>query len=220
MGQGEGVTAETEGAANGKRDTGSARRIEILDAAARLFYAKGYAETTIQDIADSVGLLKGSIYHYIGSKEELLFELLKDDHEANLKTLKQLIDSSTEAPAELFRRIIAQAIGSVVKTPWRPAAFAHENRHLDADHARVIIALRDEYQALVRSVIESGQESGAFQPGVDARLIAIATLTLINAIAEWFRPDRGWGVDDLSQAYGNLVLSGILAPGAATPGDK
>lgn len=213
MGQGELVTPETDQAESGERDGGSARRVEIFDAAAKLFFAQGYAGTTIQDIADRVGLLKGSIYHYIGSKEELLFELLKDDHEANLDLLKRLIDSSIEAPPELFRSIVAHAIASVVKTPWRPAAFAHENRHLDPDHAKVIIALRDEYEECVRSVIESGQESEVFEPGVDARLVTIATLTLINSIAQWFRPNRGWDVTNLSQAYADLILSGIVVRG-------
>ena len=58
----------------------SPREQQILDAAAVVFYEKGYAAASIQDVADAVGILKGSLYYYIDSKEDLLFEILRDAH--------------------------------------------------------------------------------------------------------------------------------------------
>ena len=63
------------------------RQQEILEAAAQVFHEKGYESTSIQDIADSVGILKGSLYYYITSKEDLLFEIIQGVHEEALKNL-------------------------------------------------------------------------------------------------------------------------------------
>src|SRR5947207_409360 len=57
------------------------RQQEILEAAARVFHEKGYESTSIQDIADEVGILKGSLYYYIRSKEDLLYEIIRDIHD-------------------------------------------------------------------------------------------------------------------------------------------
>ena len=65
----------------------SARYLEILDAAADLFFHKGFGATTTQDVADAVGLLKGSLYHHIGSKEDLLVGIIDDVHAAAMERL-------------------------------------------------------------------------------------------------------------------------------------
>src|SRR5690242_21930048 len=64
------------------------RQQEIVEAAARVFHEKGYESTSIQDIADAVGILKGSLYYYITSKEDLLFEIIRGVHEEALKNLE------------------------------------------------------------------------------------------------------------------------------------
>ena len=79
---------ETKIATKGRRSRAPRRRQqEILEAAARVFHEKGYESTSIQDIADSVGILKGSLYYYITSKEDLLFEIIQGVHEEALKNL-------------------------------------------------------------------------------------------------------------------------------------
>src|ERR1700761_228 len=72
------------GTAGARRSDGAGlkkRQREIIDAAAKIFHRKGYSETTVQDIADAVGILKGSLYYYIDSKEDLLFQMLLEVHE-------------------------------------------------------------------------------------------------------------------------------------------
>src|SRR4029079_10204677 len=54
---------------------------EVLDAAARVFYERGYSDASVQDVADELGILKGSLYHYIDTKEDLLFRLLQETHD-------------------------------------------------------------------------------------------------------------------------------------------
>ena len=69
-----------EGASNNRLEL-------IIEAAARMFDAKGYSATSTQDIANEVGLLKGSIYYYINSKEDLLFRIIEESHEGALRAI-------------------------------------------------------------------------------------------------------------------------------------
>src|ERR1700744_339601 len=63
------------------RANGARREREVLDAATKVFSSRGYADASVQDIADELGILKGSLYHYIDSKEDLLFRLLEETHD-------------------------------------------------------------------------------------------------------------------------------------------
>src|SRR5271170_6824461 len=85
------VSTEMDGGA-AQRPTTRKRRAEIVDAAARVFHEKGYDATSIQDIADEVGLLKGSVYYYISSKEDVLFELLQDAHRAAFTSVSEALN--------------------------------------------------------------------------------------------------------------------------------
>src|SRR6266496_3647760 len=77
------------------------RRGEVLDAAVRVFHAKGYDATSIQDIADEVGILKGSIYYYITSKEDVLFEILDEVHRAAFNAVVEAIEIDGDALQKL-----------------------------------------------------------------------------------------------------------------------
>ena len=82
--------AETKSAATARKTRAPRRREqEIHEAAAQVFHEKGYESTSIQHIADSVGILKGSLYYYITSKEDLLYEIIQGVHEEALRNLEK-----------------------------------------------------------------------------------------------------------------------------------
>ena len=78
---------------------------EVLSAAARVFHARGYADASVQHVADELGILKGSLYHYISSKEELLYRLLDETHEEVSRILDEVAasDSAAARPAAALR---------------------------------------------------------------------------------------------------------------------
>src|SRR3954451_16198756 len=73
---------------------------EVLDAARRLFAERGYADTSVQDVADELGILKGSLYHYIRTKEDLLFWLLEDVHSDVEEILEEVAQAEGLNPIE------------------------------------------------------------------------------------------------------------------------
>ena len=79
---------------NGGTRTPKRRDREVIDAAAKVFYRRGYADASVQDIADELGILKGSLYHYIDTKEDLLFRLLSETHD----DVHAILDEVAEMP--------------------------------------------------------------------------------------------------------------------------
>lgn len=70
---------------------------EVVDAAARVFYRKGYADATVQDVADELGILKGSLYHYIDTKEDLLYRLFEEVH-ADVEQIREEVAAADAEP--------------------------------------------------------------------------------------------------------------------------
>src|SRR3954471_18714428 len=102
------MTDATE-APDGRRSRAPRRRQqEILEAAARVFHEKGYESTSIQDIADAVGILKGSLYYYIDSKEDLLYEILEGIHAEALESVRKA--TAEGDPLQRIRAFVAAHI--------------------------------------------------------------------------------------------------------------
>src|SRR4051794_38523212 len=82
---------------------------EVLSAAARVFHAQGYAGTSVQDVADELGILKGSLYHYISSKEELLFRLLDGTH-TDVSRILDEVAAADLPPLERLREYVCRQV--------------------------------------------------------------------------------------------------------------
>src|SRR5262249_17989516 len=83
------------------------RKQEVLEVAARVFHEKGYDSSSIQDIADGVGILKGSLYYWINSKEDLLYEILAGVHEEALAAVEEAVEAETETLEKLRAFVVA-----------------------------------------------------------------------------------------------------------------
>ena len=188
-----------------------ARRAEIYEAAAQLFHERGFDGTSVQDIAERVGLLKGSLYHYFGSKEQLLFDLLHEDHETSLADLLTSAAEAAEDPEAQLRAAVVSAAMSAAVRPWRPATFVHEHRYLVQDHARAIMQIRRAYERCFVDILKDGKRKGVFRRDMDPELVAIAALSLVNAIATWYQPGRKWSAQSLAESYADLVHASVRA---------
>ena len=104
---------------------------QILDAAATIFAEKGYDATSIQDIAESVDILKGSLYYYVNSKEDLLYEVIEEVHEAGLANMQvQQAADETTAPLDRLRRLVVEHVTYNAENVEKIAVFFHDFRSL------------------------------------------------------------------------------------------
>jgi AcrR family transcriptional regulator len=167
------------------------RRRAIEDVASDLFRDRGYAGTSIRDIARALSVQGASIYSHVTSKEDVLwsivartanrFEAAADTAEADAES--QRPGDPMEALAALVRAHIAVLTADVDAA----GVFVHEWRALGPDRRAEILARRDAYQARFRRRIEDGVAVGAFAM-TDPALATSTILSALNGVAAWYDP--------------------------------
>jgi TetR/AcrR family transcriptional regulator, cholesterol catabolism regulator len=189
------------------RDIGS-RFEDIVDAAADLFSEQGYAATSIQDIADRVGLLKGSLYHYINTKEDLLHAVIQEAHHhtAALGVEALALDGNAiDKLTFVVERHLSGAAGNLAKV----RVFYREAKFLPRDRLEDILATRDSYEHSLRQIIVAGREEGVFASHLDPTLTAIAILAILNSVQQWYRPAGPRTLEEVTAAFTDLVLRSV-----------
>lgn len=182
-------------------------REDVIVAASRMFAAHGYHATSMRDLGTELGILGGSLYAHVNSKEELLVEVV--ERASDLFGVSAA--NALETPGTTVDRLHALVSGHIdVVLDYRDEVktFLNEANALDPDRRRQVIAARDGYEATFIQVLEEGQADGSFVPTMDVRLAAILTLSMLNAIDRWFRDDGRLSRLDLANEVLGLVLDG------------
>ncbi|QKE00056.1 TetR/AcrR family transcriptional regulator [Nocardioides marmotae] len=186
------------------------RHAEVVAAASKVFYAKGYEGTTIQDIADELGILKGSVYYYITSKEEVLYEVLQDVHAAGLEALREASEVEGD-PLERIRSVVSTLSEFNAKHRVRMAILLRELQVLDPKRRREIVAERDHYEEVLRGLIEEAQEAGLADPDLDPKITTRAIMGMINTIYQWYRPSGGLKPASIGAQYADLAVRAVAS---------
>jgi AcrR family transcriptional regulator len=183
------------------------RRQQIEAAASALFRERGYAATSVRDIAQRINLQGGSLYAHVSSKEEMLWSIVSraaDRFQGEVEPLA----SSGQPAARRLREMIAAHVAVVTSVQRDAAVFLHEWRFLSAERRARMAARRDAYEALFRRTIAEGVESGELTPA-DPRLTAICILSALNGIATWYRPDGQMTAKQIADYYADLFLRAL-----------
>jgi AcrR family transcriptional regulator len=129
-----------------------------------MFFERGYEATTTQDIGSALGLLKGSVYYYISSKQDLLFELVQQYHD-DTRSYFEAIVASDAAPVDKLRELITTETTHTARNLERSTLFYTEWRSLPQDRQAVIIAERARHERAVQEWIAQAQEVGGNPAG-------------------------------------------------------
>lgn len=184
------------------------RRYEdILDVASRLFLEKGYERTSIQDIAAEVGVLKGSLYYYIDTKEGLLYNVIRTNHENLVGLMETALRSAAELPAiERVREFLHNHITFVLANVERSASFQFEFRSLTPERQSEIIDYRRGYGQRLAGLIRQAQEEGAIDADVSPSVSSRALLSMFNSVLRWYRPGGPLSPSQITEQY--MMLAG------------
>ena len=175
-----------------RRDLG--RRVEILEAAARVFAARGYAAATMRDVGDAAGILSGSLYHHFASKDEMLEELVRP-FLVGLVEMYAEIASSDASPAEQMRGLVAAAYQVVADQPTMVTILQNEVVLLRSNpRFQFVSDLDAEIRGSWLHVLARGQAAGLFRPDIDPRLAYRMLMGSTLSAVRWFRPR---GQDDV-----------------------
>lgn len=189
------------------------KKREILLAASRVFRERGLHATGMRDIAAELGMAVGNLYYYFKDKEELLAFIQES-------TLSDLLDMAARVRAQDLRadqklRLLLEEHVVMLNDPEEgtPGSLAHlEIEALGEGRRASLQAQRDEYERVLRRLIEDGMDRQVFRP-VDAKVAALALLGAVNWTVKWFRPEGGKSARQIGREAAETLVRGLLAPG-------
>jgi AcrR family transcriptional regulator len=194
----------------------SVRGEEVYAAALRLFREKGYHATSMQDIAAAVGLYKGSLYHYIGGKQDLLVQVFERAMSELIADVERIAADTSLRPSAQVRLIVAAHVEAVSCNLDALTVYLHEWRALAGDALSTVQAQRERYTVLVSEVLGRGVKLGEFDTP-DVRIATLGLLGMCNWLCQWYRPGGRLGADEIAGHFADLVLDGLSASSSRVP---
>jgi AcrR family transcriptional regulator len=180
---------------------------DVVAAAARLFQEKGYDATSLEDIAGEVGLWKGSIYHYIDSKEELLFAVVREPAVRILEQVREI--ARLDLPAtERIRRVARSHAETLEATFVYASVYLQEiaGRQRSAEWA----AMDREYVDTISTMFRSGIDDGEFSPYLHPRTATLTLVGALNWMTHWYRPGGAMSANVIADQICTTFLEGAI----------
>jgi AcrR family transcriptional regulator len=184
-----------------------ARRREIIDTAAQVFAQRGYHATSLNELCAATGLGKGALYHYIGSKEELL-AAIHDRVMDEVMTGADRVATAGGTPSTQLSMLGDELLDVIHRYPDHVWVFLHEFPALTGERAEQFRVRRRAYQQRVEDVLRAGVETGEFRE-LDPRLTALAWLGMHNYTYLWLRPGGRLSARDVAKPFADLFVEGI-----------
>jgi AcrR family transcriptional regulator len=185
------------------------KRETIVAAAVELFYNKGYARTTLEEVADAIKVTKPFIYAHFKSKTELLAEICmrgtRISHAALLRATER-----QGTPIEKLEAIVHDFMLTVLNHQAHAVIYSREEKELDPEDRDAINVLRREFDHRLVEVLEQGVAQGEFSV-VDVPLAALAIIGAVGWSQVWFRPNGRLTKDQAAQGVADLALAMVQA---------
>lgn len=188
-------------------DGGRARDSEVIDVAVRIFWEKGYAGTSVQDVADALGMHKGSLYYYIDSKETLLDRIFMDSHAETQRIVDDVL-ALDAGPVERLHAFVERMASWYLTNIQRASLYAREWRHAGPELRSLMLEQRTYYDEVLHRLLCDAVETGELdlRPGGE-RIAANYVMSAISAIPDWFRPSGSRPAGAVARAYADLTIS-------------
>jgi len=183
------------------------RKEEIIKVAARLFRKRGYNGTSMQNIADEIGIKPASIYNHINTKQELLHDLLMNIATQFTNGINDISHSSFGVEQKL-ERLIALHIRLTVDHTDAVALIAGEWVHLEKTNRMQYLKLRDEYETAFKDIIEEGKAVGKFVE-IDTEIILFSTLSTLRWLYSWYSKNKKYNITELERQITICLIDGI-----------
>ena len=196
--------------ARGRSANGDRKYDEIVEVAGRLFAEKGFDGTSLKDISEQVGVLKGSLYHHITSKEDLLEEVIRVGQEGIVENLL-LCETFAENPLE---QLVAFCYGHVRlnATPERlvrGVVFLRDGDKLTPRKRTALNKRRDEYDHYLRNILDQAQAQGLIDPDVHSRICSFAIFGVVTSYIRWYRPGGPMTPHEIGREFAAFALASV-----------
>ncbi|HET6636756.1 MAG TPA: TetR/AcrR family transcriptional regulator [Streptomyces sp.] len=180
----------------------------LLAAATRLFAERGYDRTSVQDIVEAAGVTKGALYHYFGSKDDLLHEI----YGRLLRLQQERLDACAGAEAPVEQRLHDAAADVVVTTIENlddAMIFFRSMHSLSPEKQKQVRTERRRYHERFRALVEEGQRSGVFSAETPADLVVDYHFGSVHHLGSWYRPDGPLAPREVADHLAGLLLRAL-----------
>lgn len=190
-------------------DQGAGRKREILEGASRVFRARGLHAAGMRDIAAELGMAVGNLYYYFRDKEDLL-AFVQESALARLLEMAARV-RALDLPADGKLRLLLEEHVVSLNDPEEgtPGSLAHlEVEALGEERRAAVLARRDEYEQIVRSLIDEGMDQGLFRRA-DPKVASLALLGSVNWTVKWFRPEGGKSAREIGRQIAAMMVRSL-----------
>ncbi len=193
----------------------SPQRKRIRRVAMKLFGRRGFAGTSMRDIAEASGLKAASLYAHLQAKEDLLLEALDEMGQQFIEGAEAIVATTDGAEVKL-RKLFRFHLGVVERDLHAATVHFHEYRHLPRHQLKRIVAKRDAYNALFARVLQEGIEAGEFRE-MDLSLTTIQILSVLNYAYHWYSPRGRKTADEVAEVFADNLFGGLRRPRTRKP---
>ena len=185
------------------------RRRRIEDVASALFRERGYAATSVRDIARALDVQGASLYAHVTSKEDVLWSIV-DRAATRFEAAAQDAEQATAGAgaADRIAALVHAHVGVITADPGAASVFVHEWRALGRERRAGVAERRDAYERRFREAIDDGMASGEFAL-TDPAIAAAFILTALNGLASWYRPDGRLTSDRIADHFVDLSVRAL-----------
>lgn len=184
------------------------RKEQIFRKAAELFREKGYAASSMRDLAQKLGIEAASLYSHIKSKEEILQSLCFELATEFRKSLDEVEKQKGPASEKLRKGIIGH-IQVMAKDLTAAAVFMNEHRHLSQPYLREFLLLRINYINRFKDMIEEGIKTGEFKENIDKKLAVMTLFSSLNWMPQWYDPESNIVPESLGEQLSDMLVNGL-----------
>ena len=180
----------------------------LLASATRLFAERGFERTTVQEIVDAAGVTKGALYHYFGSKDDLLHEV----YARVLRLQQERLDSFAGADAPVEQRLrdaAADVVVTTIENADDTMIFFRSMHQLSPEKQRQVRAERRRYHERFRALVEEGQRTGVFSSAVPAELVVDYHFGSVHHLGTWYRRDGRLPATEVADYLADLLLRAL-----------
>jgi AcrR family transcriptional regulator len=177
---------------------------EVIETAVKIFWEKGYANTSVQDVAHALGMLKGSLYYYIDSKEELLEKIFSDSH-AELREIASATTSGEGSAAHRTARFLYDYAMWTLTHIERAGLYSREWRYASDALKTSLVEQQRFYDRALRALLVEGQREGSISADVDPRGASLFIWAAFTGLPDWYRPSSRTEARKIAAMYVELA---------------
>jgi len=187
------------------RPAAGARREQIVLEAAELFAIRGYHGTSMQDIAERVGMLKGSLYAHVANKEEILLEIVSTTARLFTDAVEPIAHGDAVHGARL-RQALHAHLAVIAENRASATVFLVEWRHLEGQPLRWFTEARGRYEVLWQGMLAEGVAAETLPPGLEPRMATRLLLAAAGGACQWLADPTGPTSEAIADSLADLFL--------------